>query len=179
MIMIITGPSGSGKTTLRRILNDEHNIPTLQNVTTRNRRANEKEGVDYLFITVEEFLQMRDEGHLLEWVKYSGNYYGLIGNKGENIRGTTVLETEGAKRLKAMFPDAARIIYLEVPEQVRRKRMLERGDSPCEADRRIQCDRERFENTMFKDQADLVVDNVDIDNAINEILSFLRIEYDG
>jgi guanylate kinase len=175
MIIVITGPSGSGKTTIRRILSDEYGIPTLKNVTTRPRRPGERDGVDYLFVTIEEFLRMRDGGLLLEWVEYSGNFYGL--KRTEDMTGVTVLETEGARRLKAMFPGRVRIVYLEVPEEIRRRRMLDRGDSPDEVDKRIMRDRERFEKSGIKDQADLVVDNVDISRAVEEILPLFQTGY--
>jgi guanylate kinase len=168
MIIVITGPSGSGKTTLRRILSDKYAIPTLKNVTTRQRRPGEKDGVDYLFVTAEEFHRMREEGHLLEWVEYSGNFYGL--KRTEDMRGVTVLETEGARKLKGMFPGKVKIVYLEVPEQTRIKRMLDRGDSPEETVLRIARDRERFEDLGLKQQADLVVRNIDMEMAVKEIL---------
>ncbi|MFA6670824.1 MAG: hypothetical protein WCS98_09375, partial [Bacillota bacterium] len=99
---------------------------------------------------------------------YSGNFYGL--KRTYDLRGITVLETEGAKRLKEMFPGKVRIVYLEVPEQTRIKRMLDRGDSLAEADRRVRRDRERFEASGIKEKADLVVDNEDIYRAIEGIL---------
>jgi guanylate kinase len=168
MIIVITGPSGSGKTTLRRILNDEYGIPTLKNVTTRQKRPGEIDGVDYLFVTDAEFRSMMEKGLLLEWVEYSGNHYGL--KRSGDMRGVTVLETEGARKLKGMFPGKVKIVYLEVPEQTRIKRMLDRGDTPEEVDRRVQRDRERFESSGIKDQADLVIDNVDIQRTVKEIL---------
>ena len=168
MIIVITGPSGSGKTTLRRILNDEYGIPTLKNVTTRQKRPGEIDGVDYLFVTDAEFRRMIEKGLLLEWVEYSGNYYGL--KRAGDMKGVTVLETEGARRLKEMFPGKVKIVYLEVPEQTRIKRMRDRGDIPEEVDKRVQRDRERFENSGIKDQADLVIDNVDIQRTVKEIL---------
>jgi guanylate kinase len=168
MIIVITGPSGSGKTTLRRILNDKYGMPTLKNVTTRQKRPGEIDGVDYLFVTDAEFRRMRDGGDLLEWVEYSGNYYGL--KRTGDMRGVTVLETEGAKRLKRIFPGEVKIVYLEVPEQTRIKRMLDRGDPPSEVYKRIRKDRGRFEKSGLKEQADLVVYNADMGQAIKEIL---------
>lgn len=172
MIIVITGPSGSGKTTIRRILKGEYGIPTLENVTTRGKRPGERDGVDYLFVTVEEFKRMIGEGLLLEWTEYSGHFYGL--KRPEAMEGLTVLETEGAKNLKKMFPEKIRIVYLEVPEETRKLRMLERGDDPDEADKRLQGDRERFEISGFKSEADLVVNNTDINRAVKSILSFMK-----
>lgn len=172
MIIVITGPSGSGKTTLRRILNDEYGIPTLKNVTTRQKRPGEIDGVDYLFVTDAEFCRMRDEGDLLEWVEYLGNCYGL--KRADHLTGITVLEAEGAKKLKGMFPGKVKIVYLEVPEQTRIKRMRDRGDTPEEVEKRVQRDRERFENSGIKDQADLVIDNTDIPSTVEKILGLLE-----
>jgi len=172
MIIVITGPSGSGKTTIRRILNSEYGMPALKNVTTRPKRPGERDGVDYLFVTADEFRRMRDEGLLLEWVEYSDNFYGL--KRTGNMSGVTVLETQGAKKLKSMFPEEVRIVYLEVPEHIRIKRMLDRGDATGEAYERVQRDRERFEKSGLKDQADLVVDNMDMHRAVKEILSLVQ-----
>ncbi len=174
MIIVITGPSGSGKTTIRRILSDEYGIPTLKNVTTRPKRPGEVDGVDYMFVTATEFNRMRKENQLVEWVEYSGNFYGL--KKTDNMRGIAVLETQGAKKLKTMFPEDVRIVYLQVPEHIRIKRMLDRGDSPAEVDMRVRKDREKFEQPGIREQAHLVIDNIDMHEAVREILLLERNE---
>ncbi|MBA1335474.1 MAG: hypothetical protein HPY66_1099 [Firmicutes bacterium] len=172
MILVITGPSGSGKSTVRRILTERFGVPRLMNVTTRDKRPGEVDGVDYLFITGDGFEQMKSQGKLIEWVEYSGNFYGLA--KSDSMDGVTVLETEGALRLKKMFPDEVKIVYLEVPEETRRDRMLGRGDTPDEVVNRLKTDREKFENSGIKQRSDLIIHNMDLDRAIEEILRIIK-----
>lgn len=172
MMLVITGSSGSGKSTVRKILTERYGVPRLMNVTTRDKRPGETDGVDYLFTTVDGFEQMKSQGKLIEWVEYLGNLYGLA--KNESMDGVTVLETEGALRLKKMFPDEVKIIYLEVPEETRKDRMLGRGDIPGEVASRLKTDREKFENSGIKQRSDLIIHNVDIARVIEEILRILK-----
>lgn len=172
MILVITGPSGSGKSTLRKILTEQFGINRLMNVTTREKRPGEVDGVDYVFMTRVEFERMKSRGRLLEWVEYSGNLYGLM--RSSNMDGVTVLEAEGAMRLKGMFPQEVKIVYLQVPEETRRERMLHRGDSIVEIGKRLKTDRVNFENSGIKEKADLVVKNIDLSKAVDEILSLVK-----
>jgi len=170
MILVITGPSGTGKTTIKRILTEKFNIPRLMSATSREQRPGEVNGTDYLFVSKKEFEKMIEEGRLLEWVEYSGNYYGL--KKNRNMEGVAVVEARGALRLKRMFHDKVRIIYLNTPEKIRKKRMLERGDSPEEVDERLRADRERFESSGVKEQADIIVENINLEETVNKILAY-------
>ncbi len=172
MILVITGPSGSGKTTIKKILTEKYNIPRLMSATSRKSRPGEVDGVDYIFVDKQEFERMIRQEDLLEWVEYSGNYYGLVKNR--DMEGVAVLEARGALRLKNMYPEEVKIIYLDTPEEVRNKRMLERGDSPGEVRERLKTDRERFIDSGLKEQADMVVDNIDIEETISEILALRK-----
>lgn len=170
MIMVITGPSGTGKTTVKKILIQKFNIPLLISATTRGQRPGEINGMDYLFVSKRVFERMIVEGELLEWVEYSGNYYGL--RKNRDMEGVAVLEARGALRLREMYPEKVRIIYLDAPENIRRERMLERGDSSAKVHERLQADRERFDNTGLKEQADMLVQNINLEKTVNKILAF-------
>ncbi len=77
LMLILSSPSGAGKTSISRtILQQDSNLKLSISVTTRPKRANEVDGVDYFFKTVDEFNQMRDKGELLEWAEVHGNFYG-------------------------------------------------------------------------------------------------------
>jgi len=77
LMLVLSSPSGAGKTSLaRRLLEVENGIAPSISVTTRERRANESDGVDYRFVTVEKFTALRDGGELLEWANVFGNLYG-------------------------------------------------------------------------------------------------------
>ncbi len=76
IMLILSSPSGAGKTSISRaILRQDDNIQLSVSVTTRPKRANEVDGVDYHFKTVDEFKQMREAGLLLEWAEVHGNFY--------------------------------------------------------------------------------------------------------
>lgn len=76
-ILIISGPSGSGKSTLMsEVLKNKKDIYFSISTTTRQKRGSEKEGVDYFFVSKEEFEKGIDKDGFLEWARVHGNYYG-------------------------------------------------------------------------------------------------------
>ncbi len=76
-LFILSAPSGTGKTTiLKKVMQEIGKLAFSVSHTTRQPRKGEKDGVDYHFVTVEEFKSMRDEGMFLEWAEVHGNYYG-------------------------------------------------------------------------------------------------------
>src|SRR5215210_1218617 len=110
-VVVVTGPSGAGKGTLERVLLER--IPELElavSATTRERRAGERDGREYWFISADEFLRRVEEGDFLEWVTYvSGNRYGTLRSEIDRIRGEGKvplldLETDGAIRVRASVP---------------------------------------------------------------------------
>ncbi len=77
-ILVVSGPSGSGKTSLARVVCEELGERAYFSIstTTRPKREGEKEGVDYFFVTKEEFLKDVEDGYFLEWAEVHGNFYG-------------------------------------------------------------------------------------------------------
>src|SRR5262245_44239193 len=77
LMLVLSSPSGAGKTTLSRMLLDhDPSVELSVSVTTRARRANEKDGIDYHFIEKARFDHMVEAGELLEWAEVFGNLYG-------------------------------------------------------------------------------------------------------
>jgi guanylate kinase len=77
IMLVVSSPSGAGKTTLtRNLLTQEENISLSVSVTTRERRHSEIDHVHYHFISMPEFIALRDAGGLLEWAEVHGNCYG-------------------------------------------------------------------------------------------------------
>ena len=78
MLIILSGPSGVGKGTVREELfkDDSLNLAYSISMTTRKPRPNERDGIDYFFVEEEEFKSKIEEGKLLEWAQFVGNYYG-------------------------------------------------------------------------------------------------------
>ena len=77
LMLVLSSPSGAGKTTLsRRLLDSDPSVELSVSVTTRARRANEQDGIDYHFIDRSRFDHMVETGELLEWAEVFGNLYG-------------------------------------------------------------------------------------------------------
>ena len=77
-ILVVSGPSGSGKTSLARAVCEELKEKAYFSITSTTRpiRDGEKDGVDYFFLTEEEFIKDIEEGYFLEWAEVHGNFYG-------------------------------------------------------------------------------------------------------
>ncbi|MCD8024776.1 MAG: guanylate kinase [Candidatus Gastranaerophilales bacterium] len=116
-LYVVTGPSGVGKgTILEKFFNNNKNIYFSVSMTTRCPRPNEKEGVNYFFVSNEEFDRAVKNDELLEWTEYSGNFYGTSKKFVENalLKGVDVLleiETQGAKKVMEKFPDCITIFF--------------------------------------------------------------------
>jgi len=105
-ILLVSGPSGSGKTTLCRRLVDEGEAHYSISCTTRAPREGEQNGVDYFFLTVEDFKAKIEAGELLEWAEVHGNYYGTLKsqvldfiNSGKDV--VMDIDVQGADQVRA------------------------------------------------------------------------------
>ncbi|MFW5888304.1 MAG: hypothetical protein ACOCVY_01155 [Patescibacteria group bacterium] len=143
MILNLLGAGGSGKTTLKFLLNKEEEFYTFVPLTTRERRKNEIDGVHYHFVTLEQF--KKDDSILL--TRNAGNGC-LYGNRKEDIVNhksitVTTLDINGIKELERLgIP--LKVVFLNISEKERRKRMLFRGDAPDKVVQRLSSDRYIF-----------------------------------
>jgi len=123
-IFIISGPSGSGKTTLlTKLLRDKKIGKFLEksrSLTTRQRRAGERQGKDYFFVSRGEFQRLLKLKKILEWTKYLGYYYGTprgpvetLLKEGRNLG--LCLDLKGARVLKRAYPDNSVTIFVLPP----------------------------------------------------------------
>jgi len=134
-IFILSGPSGSGKTTLhKRIFLDKRIQKALVktiSMTTRSPRSGEKNGRDYLFVSLPKFLGYKDSGHFLEWQKVFDNYYGTpkivvqkLLEKSKNV--LLCIDVKGARVVVRQFPEAI-MIFIKPPSwDILKKRLLQR-----------------------------------------------------
>lgn len=119
-LIVITGPSGVGKgTVVQRLLEVVPKLTKSVSVTTRKIREREAEGFDYFFRSVSEFEQLVAEDKFLEWAEFAGNRYGTPRTwvEHELRQGRDVIleiEVQGAKQVKAKFPNAV-LIFLSPP----------------------------------------------------------------
>ena len=155
LLVIISGPSGSGKTTIVRELisrmQDRYPVAQVVTYTTRDIRKGEKPGVDYHWVTQEEFEQKIAQGFFLEWSTAYGAYYGtprsVLDDIAQGKIDILVIDTVGARFLKEMIPDAV-TIWLTAPSlEELRKRLINRGrDTPEQIEKRLRIASQEMEN---------------------------------
>ena len=136
-LFIITAPSGAGKTTLiKKVLEyaQEHdkNVALSVSHTTRPPRDGEEDGVDYLFISEDDFKQNIENGEYIEYANVHGNYYGTPRSeldKNQNINSKILLEIDwqGALQIMNHYPDAESVFISPPSVDELRKRLMERG----------------------------------------------------
>lgn len=168
-IIVLVGPSGSGKTSIGKILS-KRGIPRLITTTTRAPRLGELDGVDYYF---RDFTEMKID-HFIEQTVYNDNRYGLtkdeVKTKLEKYDLVHVsLDQNGAKAVKEAFPKETFVIFVKISEEEMVRRMKRRGDSQAEIDERIVFSR-RTNELVPPPYTDLVVENIDINVAAQEII---------
>lgn len=134
LLIIVSGPSGVGKGTVREyyMKDDSLNLTYSISMTTRSPREGEVDGVDYIFVTRDEFEKKIAEGEFLEWAEFVGNYYGTslkqvekLRNEGKNV--ILEIEVQGATIVREKCPDAITIFIIppsleELEKRIRGRR---------------------------------------------------------
>ena len=132
-LLVLSSPSGGGKTTIARsLLQARDDLGYSVSATTRPARNGERDGVDYHFLTREAFLRRVEDGEFLEWATYGGNLYGTLRQEIERIfaRGRTAVldvEIEGARQLRANFPNSLHLFVLPPSAEVLVSRLTGRN----------------------------------------------------
>lgn len=144
-IWVLVGPSGTGKTTIANDLVSQ--VPGLRRAvtcTTRAPREGERDGVDYHFVSEEQFDFLLSAGKLVEHTIYGGFRYGLpvdqfLEAEQAAMDILAVLDIQGVHHLRALFgPERVRAIFLCSPSEAElRRRMQQRGSSPEEIAKRL------------------------------------------
>lgn len=143
--LVLSAPSGAGKTTLARMLRERNpgRIEFSVSATTRPPRPREKDGVDYHFVSRDEFLRMRDAGELIEWAPVHGNFYGTprANVRRAQERGRHLLldiDVQGARQIREKVPDAVSVFVLPPNGRVLVERLRRRGtEDPAVLERRL------------------------------------------
>ena len=170
----ISAPSGSGKTTLCKALQQvEPEIEWSISYTTREKRSIEENGVDYFFISEEEFEDLIIQGHFVEWQNVHGFYYGTSVSNLENaIKNDKIMliemDVKGSMSIKKLFPDQTFSIFIMPPSISQlRERLRSRG---TDSEKRINIRLKRFKEEMeFREKFDYVMINEDLDLAKIEL----------
>ena len=178
-LIVISGPSGVGKgSVISRFINDpDLKLSYSVSMTTRSPRAGEKDGVNYYFVTRDQFMQAVKEGKMLEWTEFVGNCYGTplegvekLRNEGRNV--LLEIEVNGCKQVKEKCPDALTIFIVPPSTRELEDRIRKRGSEPEEiVQQRLAKAAKELEMT---DQYRYVVCNDDIDLAADIIRTIIR-----
>lgn len=132
-IVVISGPSGCGKdTVVKKILSTDERFVLSVSATTRAKRPIEQEGVDYIFLTTEDFTEKLANGEFLEYTNYCNNYYGTLKQQIEDkVKAgkvvILVIEVEGAQNVKKVYPDCLTIFLAPPSIEELERRLKNRG----------------------------------------------------
>jgi guanylate kinase len=173
-LIIFSAPSGSGKTTLvHRILNSRNDIEFSISATSRPKRGTEADGVDYYFMSAEEFRQKINNNEFLEWQEvYENSYYGTLVSEVERIfaKGKHVIfdvDVVGGLNIKKYGRKNALAIFIKPPSvEVLEERLKNRSSETAESLKK-RIDKANYE-LGFADRFDTVIINDDLENAVAE-----------
>ncbi len=155
-MILFVGASASGKTEIAKYLFSHHGITKAVTHTTRPMRVGERNGIDYHFVTREEFLSLRDQGALVESTEYNGNFYGCSKAECGDDK-CIVLDPSGIASFLALGSSRIVTFYLKASDSLREKRMRSRGDDEASIQRRLKNDRVTFDEARLP-HIDFVID---------------------
>ena len=181
LLMIISSPSGAGKTTLtHRLLGDFPDFRFSVSHTTRQPRANEVDGQDYHFVAKSAFSTLVEAGEFAEWAEVHGNLYGTSMSEVERARADRKrgllfdVDYQGARQIKAKFPDAAGVFILPPSMKELKRRLDGRASDDAETiQRRFDKAREEIAHYSF---FDYIVVNDDLQTALEQLRGIIHAE---
>ena len=179
-IIVISGPSGVGKgTVVGELLKDSDEFALSVSATTRQPREGEAHGVNYFYITKEEFLDKVNNNGMLEYAQYNGNYYGTpreyveaTTEKGKNI--ILEIEVQGARKLQAMGLGVVTIFVMPPSWEVLKKRLIGRGtETPDVIENRLNIAKEEMTQA---NKYDYIVINDHLPECVEDIKKIIDSE---
>jgi guanylate kinase len=177
-VFVITGPSGVGKGTLiRRLLERVPGLELSISATTRAPRLGERHGVDYYFLSEEEFERRARAGEFLEHARYAGHRYGTL--RSEVARrlasGAGVvleIEVQGARQVRAAMPEALAVFIAPPSLEALHARLAGRGtDDPEQVRRRLES---AARELQAKAEFTHVIVNDELEQALDELVGIVR-----
>ncbi len=180
-IIVISAPSGAGKgTVIAELLKNDNKSRWLSvSATSRGMREGEQEGINYYYITEEDFKKKIDEDYFLEYTNYAGNYYGtpkeFIKKKlSEGIDVILEIEIEGATNIKKLIPEALFIFIMPPSLKDLIKRLKKRGTESN--DKIIKRFHEAYKEINEVTKYNYVVVNDKLEETVDTIESIIKAE---
>lgn len=173
-ILILTAPSGAGKTSITHHLMSEFPVLSFSvSAATRSARANERDGIDYYFITVQEFKNKIQQKEFAEWeMVYEGKYYGTLKSELKRIWSqgkipVLDIDVKGALHVRQQYPENTLSIFVEPPSVEELKRRLEARGTENHDSLQARINKATYE-LSFKDHFDVIIVNKDLKEACQE-----------
>jgi guanylate kinase len=179
-LIVISGPSGAGKTTVSRALPGRLDLLVSTSATTRPPRKGEVDGVDYYFLTPEEFKARAAANRFVEWAEVFGHCYGtpIEGLERARESGKMLLleiDVQGGIQIKKKFPEALAILLLPPDDQALRQRLSRRGtESPRDVQRRFDMAQEEVRMARQSRCYDVEIVNDQLAATVNEVVSVIQ-----
>lgn len=177
LLIVYAGASGVGKgTIMKQLLSADDNFRLSVSATTRLPRPGETNGVEYHFVSKEDFEQMIENDGLFEYATYCDNYYGTpkkaVFDMIENgIDVFLEIEIKGFLQIKEKYPECVTIFVLPPSLEELERRLVGRGTETRDViDKRLAAAREEL---TYADRFDYTVINDDVEKAKNEILNII------
>ncbi|WP_457601493.1 guanylate kinase [Hydrogenivirga sp.] len=171
-LFILSAPSGTGKSTIAgKLIQQLEGIRRVVTATTREPRPGEKDGVDYIFMSREEFEEGIEKGLFLEYANVYGNYYGtpkdqIEKNIEEGYDSLLVIDVQGAFKVKELYPEAVSVFLLPPSLEELKRRMVGRGYRDSNTQERLSTARgeipcaKRFDYIIINDFIDKAVERL-------------------
>lgn len=178
LMIIVSGPAGCGKSTvINEYMSHRDNCVFSISATSRLPRPGEKDGVNYYFVSKEKFKRMLDEGEMLEYTEYCGNYYGspikpVLDNMSSGIDVLFDIEVNGATQVKNKYPSAV-LIFMKPPSmEILRQRLEGRNTETKESlENRT---KRAIEEMKCMDMYDYVIVNDTVEQAVKDLAAAIK-----
>lgn len=178
-IVVLTAPSGAGKTTIARRLMEA--VPEARfsiSATTRPPREGETDGIDYFFLTDDEFRSRISQGAFLEYEEvYPGKLYGTLRTELEKTAATGValldIDVKGAVNVKRLYGDRCLTLFIQPPSLATLAARLQSRKTETETSLADRLERAKHE-IDYAGEFDVVVVNDDLDTAVDETVGHVR-----
>lgn len=165
-MIVLVGESASGKSSIEKYLVDNYKYNKIISYTTRPPRSGEVDGVDYHFISVEQFKSLNEQGFFAEKAEYRDWHYGVAKEDCTDDK-VAVLTPHGLRQVSKIKDINVISFYINVPRRDRLIKILQRGDSIEESYRRNVSDVGQFDG--IEDEVDFVIYNDGYKKSISEM----------
>jgi guanylate kinase len=176
LIFVFTGPDGSGRKTVAQRVGALCEIQRVLSYTTRPNRLYEKDGLDYHFITREQFIKAEQNKEFIETLEIEGVFYGIKSKEIDTMFQKhqyvyLILNRQGSDLVKEVFGDKVIRILIYADRNKVMSRLLERGDTTEVIYKNL----ERYEEEMsYLKECDANVENYDLDETVEEVTEILK-----